>query len=103
MACPAQVCGGGSQCPAPAVDADFPADLFKFAVAEIVKQILSAAILGILETLGHDACGGEMPKINAFGIITANEKVQQPVAVVIEPDGRVCIRPRGQSSQDRKS
>src|SRR5579862_2675801 len=98
MARPAQICRGRSQCPAPAVDASLSTYLFKLAIAEIMKQILSPAILGIFETVGHNARGRDVPKIDVFGIVSAYKKVQQPVAVVIEPDCRVRVDPRGQAS-----
>src|SRR3984885_81921 len=98
MAPPAQIRRGSRQCPTPALDSNFCADVFKFAVPEIVKQILSPAVLGVLKTVGHDARRRGMPKINVFGVVAADEKVQKPVAVVIEPDRRVRINPRRQSS-----
>ena len=93
----AQVGCGRGQRPAPAVDANFLGDLFKLSVAKIVKQIFSPAILGVLKTLGHDARGGEMPEVNVLVIVTADEQVQQPVAVVVKPDGGVGIDPARQA------
>src|SRR5208283_1812650 len=93
----AQICCCG-QGPATAINANFRADLLKFPVAEIVKQILSPAVLGILKALGHDARRREMPQINVFRIVAADEEVQESVAVVIEPDGGVRIDPGRQSS-----
>src|SRR5580692_1798952 len=91
MSSSAQIRCGSGQGPAAAVDTDFPADFFKLAVAEIVKQILAASVLRILETLGHDARCGEMPKVDTLRIVAADEKVEESVAVVIEPDGGVRV------------
>ncbi len=35
----------------------------------------------------------EMPEVDVLGIVTADEQVQQPVAIVIEPDGGVGVDP----------
>src|SRR6185369_6283952 len=88
---------GRGQRPTPAVDANFLGNLFKLSVAKIVKQILSSPILGVLKTLGHDAGSGEMPEINAFVVVTADKQVEQPIAVVIKPDGGVGIDPARQA------
>src|ERR1700691_4230178 len=39
-----------------------------------------------------------MPKINIFRIVAADEKIQKPVTVVIQPNGCVCVDPGRQSS-----
>src|SRR5580658_163512 len=97
MARATQISCSGRQGPAPAVDPDFCAYFFKLPVAEIVEQIFPPAILGILKALGHDARCGEMPQINVFGIVAPNKKIQESVAVVIEPDGCVRVDPGRQS------
>src|ERR1700730_1821881 len=97
MAGAAQVRRCGSQGPAPAAYAHFRADFLESAVAEIVKQIPSTAVFRILKTLRHDSRRGEMPKVDIFRIVAADEQVQQSVAIVVEPDGCVRIDPRRQS------
>src|SRR6476646_7365587 len=90
-------CGRGQR-PTPAVDANFLGNFFKLSVAKIVEQIFSSAILGILKTLGHDAGSGEVPGVDVLGIVTADKQVEQPIAVVIKPDGGVGIDPARQAS-----
>src|SRR5882724_1202090 len=94
MACPTQIRCGGSQRPATAVDSNLCAYLFKLAVAQIVKQIFSATILGVLETVGHDARRGQVPQINVFGVVATDEEIQQSVAVIIKPDRGIAVNPR---------
>src|SRR6202035_649702 len=89
----AQVRGCGGQCPAAAIDAKLLADLFKFPVAQIMKKIFAAAILGVLKTFRHDARCGEMPEIYVLGVIPSDKKVQQSIAVVVKPDGGIRIDP----------
>src|SRR6476660_6886830 len=89
-------CGRGQR-PTPAVDANFLGNLFKLSVAKIVEQKFSPAILGILKTLRHDASSVEMPEVNALVIVTADKQVQQPIAIVIKPDGGVGVDPAGQA------
>src|SRR6476661_5537929 len=89
----AKVGGRGSQRPAPAIDADFFGDLFKLSVAQIVKQIFAPTILGVLKTLGHDSRGRDVPQVDFFIVVTADEKIEQAIAVVVEPDGGVGVDP----------
>src|SRR5678815_1078593 len=97
MSTSAQVGCGSGQRPTPAVDANFLGHLFKLSVAKIVEEIFSSSILGVLKTLGHDAGSGEMPEINAFVIVAADKQVEQPIAVIIKPDGGVGVDPPRQS------
>src|SRR5258707_231654 len=62
----AQVCRGSSQRPTPAIDAHFLSDIFKFSVAEIMEQILPAAVLSVLKTFRHHLCCFEMPEVDMF-------------------------------------
>src|SRR3984893_1327100 len=97
MARPSQVSGGGGQRPAAAVDTKLCTDLFKFSAAEIVEQILAPSVLRVFETLRHHAGGSQMPQIDVFGIVTANKKIKQTVAIVVKPDRRVGVHPGWQA------
>jgi hypothetical protein len=68
----------------------------KLAAAQIMEQILAPAVLRVLEALRHHLGGLQMPQVDVFGIISADEEVQFAVAVVVEPDRRVGIHPGGQ-------
>src|SRR5271155_5143690 len=92
----AQVCGRSSQRPAVAVDANLGADFFKLSIAEIVKQIFPPAVLRILETVGHDSRGGEMPEGDVFGIIASDEEIEQAIAIVVKPYRGIGVDPAGQ-------
>src|ERR1700733_12735847 len=91
-----QVRGRGGQGPPVALDPYLFADLFKPAITQVVKQEFSAAVFGVLKTLRHHARGIQMPQIQLFGVVPANEQVEQSVAVIVEPNGTVCINPRRQ-------
>src|SRR4029078_29165 len=93
----AQVGRGRGQRPTSAVDANFLGDLFKLSVAKVMKQIFSSSILGVFKTLGHDAGSGEMAEVNVLVILTADKQVEQPIAVIIKPDGGVRIDPARQA------
>ena len=51
----------------------------------------------ILEAFGHHAGVFELPKIDVFGVVAAQEKIKLAVVVVIEPNGGVGIHPAGQA------
>ncbi len=38
----------------------------------------------------------QVPEVDVLGVVAAEEEIQTPVAVVVEPDGRVRVDPRGQ-------
>ena len=57
----AEVGGGGGERPAMALDAELGADLFKAAVAEVVKEVFAAAVLGVFEAVRHDLGRLDMP------------------------------------------
>ncbi len=80
-----------------AVDADFRADFFKLAVAQIMKEIFPPAVLRVFETVGHDARGREMPQVDVFGVVATDEQIEQSVAVVVEPDSGIGIDPLRQA------
>src|SRR5579872_5060775 len=58
-----------------------------------MEQIFASAILGILEAIGHDFRGLEMPEIHVFGVISANKQIEFAVIVIIKPDGSIHIQP----------
>ena len=90
----AQVRGSRCKRPATAIDAEFFADLFKTTLAQIAEQIFSTSVLGVFETLRHDFCRGHMPQVHIFRVITADEQVEQAIAVEVEPHCRVGVDPR---------
>jgi len=93
VAGPLQIgCGAGQRPPA-AGDPRLGADLFEPAVAHIVKEIFAAAVLRILEALGHHARVGQLPQVHILRIISADEEIQLPVVVIVKPHGGVGIDP----------
>src|SRR5579884_1077261 len=98
MACAAEIGGGSGKRPAAAVDSGLLGDILELAIAKIAKQVFAAAILGVFKALRHHACVFEMPEINFLRVVSTNEKVEEAIAVVVEPNCGVCIHPRWQSS-----
>src|SRR5580698_6637697 len=80
-----------------AVDANLDTDFLKLSIAQIVKQILPPAVLGVLETVGHDARGGEMPEVGVFRVVASDEEIEKAVAIVVKPYRRVGVDPARQS------
>src|SRR4051812_13064 len=64
-----------------------------------MKEILASTVLGVFETLRHHPGILQVPEVDIFGVVPANEKVQQTIPVVIEPDGGVCIDPLWQTGR----
>ena len=58
-----------------------------------MEQVLSAAVVGVLEALGHDSRGLEVPQIHVLGPVTGDEEIEPAVSVVIQPDGAVGVHP----------
>ena len=61
-----------------------------------MEDVLPAAVLGVLEALGHDARRGELPEIHVLRPVAGKKQIEEPVTVVIEPDGAVGVDPRRQ-------
>ena len=92
-----EVGGDGGERPAAGVNAEFSADFFKFAVAQIVEEIFAAAVFGVLKTVGHHASVGEMPEVDIFVVVATDEEIEQAVAVIVEPERGVGIDPGGKA------
>jgi hypothetical protein len=58
-----------------------------------VQQVLAPAIVRILEALGHDLRGLELPEIDTIRPVAGEEQIQASVAVVIQPGCSVGIHP----------
>src|ERR1700733_15359656 len=93
----AQIRGRSGKRPPIALDTRAFADLLKLAIAQVMKQELSAAVFGVLKTLRHHARGIQMPQIQLFGVVPANEEVEQSIAVIVKPDGAIGIDPGRQT------
>src|SRR5262249_38100891 len=52
-----------------------------------------SAVLRVLEALGHHLRVFEIPQVELLVVITGDEEVEPPVAVVIEPDSAVGVDP----------
>src|SRR5580704_4238684 len=81
-----------------AVDANLDTDFLKLSIAQIVKQILPPAVLGVLETVGHDARGGEMPEVDVFRVVASDEEIEKAVAIVVKPYRGIGVNPWRQPS-----
>src|SRR6266496_2141951 len=93
----AQIRRRRSERPMAAVDSHLRSDIFELTVANVMEKIFATSVFGIFKTLGHHPSRFEVPEINIFGVVSADEKVQSPVAIVVKPDGGVRIQPRRQT------
>src|SRR5207244_495877 len=81
----AQVGGRGGEDPARAADAHLRGDILEaeplviLIETAIAQKIPAAAVLGVLEALGHDLGRLEVPQIHIVGPVAADEEVEQPV------------------------
>ena len=82
-------------------EADLLADLLEPAAAEIAEQILPAAVVRVLEALRHHARVGELPEVDRLGVVAADEEIEPAVAIEVEPDRGVDVRPRRQAGRAR--
>src|SRR5258706_2145693 len=92
-----QVSSRGRQRPATTVDTEIRANFFKPSGTEVMKEILSSAVLRILKTLLHHPRRLQMPKVNGFRVVAANEQIQQSITIVVKPDRGVGVHPGRQS------
>ena len=92
-----QIRRGRRQRPAPRLNAERRRRLLERAVAAIVEHVLPAAVLGVLEALGHDARGLQVPEIELLRPVAREEQVEASVAVVVPPDRRIGIDPARQA------
>src|SRR5215471_14202315 len=96
MAGSAQIRSGSRQCPTSALDTQLRADVLESSVAEIVKEIAPPAVGRVLEAVGHDARGLQVPQVDVLGKVSADEEIQETVAVIVEPHRGVAVDPGGQ-------
>jgi hypothetical protein len=79
--------------PAPRRQAHLLADLLEAPAAEVPIQVLPPAVLRVLEALRHDLRVREPPEVHVLRVVAAEEEVEPAVAVVVEPERRVDVRP----------
>ena len=96
IAAPAQISRGRGQGPAAALDAQLLGHIFKAAVTAVAQQVLPSTVLRVLEAFRHDPGGRQLPQVDVLRIIAADEQIQPPIAIIIQPDSRVGIDPARQ-------
>ena len=74
-----------------AVDSAGRGDVLERAVTSIAEEVLPAAVLGVLEALGHHLGGLQVPEVELFGPVAGDEEVEAAVAVEVEPGGAARV------------
>ena len=88
---------GGGKGPARAADAHLVGHVLELAVAKVVKEQILTAVGGELEAVVHDPGAGQVPQVDVASEVRGHVKIEQAVAIIVEPDGAVAVHPAVQA------
>ena len=87
----------GGERPARAADPHAIGDVLELAAAEVAEEQVLPAVVGELEAVVHDPRRREVPQIDVAPEVRGDVQVEQPVAIVVEPDRAVAVDPAAQA------